>query len=131
MSCLRGPSLRGDGWFSFGSHEGMRGAHMRPVPWRPLARGWFGKVALALATVTAGGRAWAEAPTAPAGTLDRAAALVQARAFERAAVVLQVQEELATYEIAAVLKCSEATVRVHLHRAMNALKKTMTDKEKR
>ena len=89
MSCLRGPSLRGDGWFSFGSHDGMRGAHMRPVPWRPLARGWFGKVALALATVTAGGRAWAEAPSAPAGTLDRAAALVQARAFERAAVVLR------------------------------------------
>ena len=50
---------------------------------------------------------------------------------QRAAVVLQVQEELATYEIAEVLKCSEATVRVHLHRAMNALKKTMKDKEKR
>ena len=50
---------------------------------------------------------------------------------QRAAVVLQVQEELATYEIAEVLKCSEATVRVHLHRAMNALKKTMKNKEKR
>jgi RNA polymerase sigma-70 factor, ECF subfamily len=50
---------------------------------------------------------------------------------QRAAVVLQVQEELATYEIAEVLKCSEATVRVHLHRAMNTLKKTMKDKEKR
>ena len=50
---------------------------------------------------------------------------------QRAAVVLQVQEELATYEIAEVLKCSEATVRVHLHRAMNTLKKTMKNKEKR
>ena len=47
---------------------------------------------------------------------------------QRAAVVLQVQEELATYEIAEVLKCSEATVRVHLHRAMTTLRKTMKEK---
>ena len=47
---------------------------------------------------------------------------------QRAAVVLQVQEEMATYEIAEVLKCSEATVRVHLHRAMSALRKTMKEK---
>src|SRR4030095_15335356 len=33
----------------------------------------------------------------------------------RAAVLLRVQEDMATYEIARVLKCSEATVRVHLH----------------
>ena len=44
---------------------------------------------------------------------------------QRAAVILQVQEELTTPEIAAVLKCSEATVRVHLHRALRTLKKTM------
>ena len=44
---------------------------------------------------------------------------------QRAAVVLQVQEELSTPEIAAVMKCSEATVRVHLHRALQALRKTM------
>jgi RNA polymerase sigma-70 factor (ECF subfamily) len=44
---------------------------------------------------------------------------------QRAAVVLRVQEDMATYEIAQVLKCSEATVRVHLHRALNSLKKTM------
>lgn len=44
---------------------------------------------------------------------------------QRAALILQVQEELATPEIAAVLKCSEATVRVHLHRALLALRKTM------
>jgi RNA polymerase sigma-70 factor (ECF subfamily) len=44
---------------------------------------------------------------------------------QRAAVVLQVQEELTTAEIATVLKCSEATVRVHLHRAMTTLRKTM------
>jgi RNA polymerase sigma-70 factor (ECF subfamily) len=44
---------------------------------------------------------------------------------QRAALMLQVQEELPTAEIAAVLKCSEATVRVHLHRALQALRKTM------
>jgi len=44
---------------------------------------------------------------------------------QRAALILQVQEELPTPEIAAVMKCSEATVRVHLHRALQALRKTM------
>ena len=44
---------------------------------------------------------------------------------QRAALLLQVQEELPTAEIAVVLKCSEATVRVHLHRALSALRKTM------
>ena len=42
---------------------------------------------------------------------------------QRAAVLLQVQEELSTGEIARVLGCSEATVRVHLHRALTALRK--------
>jgi RNA polymerase sigma-70 factor (ECF subfamily) len=44
---------------------------------------------------------------------------------QRAVLTLQVQEELSTAEIAAVLKCSEATVRVHVHRALMALRKTM------
>jgi RNA polymerase sigma-70 factor, ECF subfamily len=44
---------------------------------------------------------------------------------QRAVLLLQVQEELPTSEIAAVLKCSEATVRVHLHRALIALRKTV------
>src|SRR5262245_6173501 len=44
---------------------------------------------------------------------------------QRAALILQTQEELTTPEIAAVLKCSEATVRVHLHRALLALRKAM------
>jgi RNA polymerase sigma-70 factor (ECF subfamily) len=44
---------------------------------------------------------------------------------QRAALILQVQEELPASEIAAVLKCSEATVRVHVHRALMALRKTM------
>lgn len=44
---------------------------------------------------------------------------------QRAALLLQVQEGLPTAEIALVLKCSEATVRVHLHRALTALRKTM------
>jgi len=44
---------------------------------------------------------------------------------QRAAVLLRVQEDMATYDIARVLKCSEATVRVHLHRALATLKKTV------
>jgi RNA polymerase sigma-70 factor, ECF subfamily len=42
---------------------------------------------------------------------------------QRAAVLLQCREELSTKEIAVVLKVSEATVRVHLHRAYSALKR--------
>lgn len=44
---------------------------------------------------------------------------------QRAALILQVQEELPTTEIAQVLACSEATVRVHLHRALKTLRQTM------
>jgi RNA polymerase sigma-70 factor (ECF subfamily) len=44
---------------------------------------------------------------------------------QRAAVALQVQEELSTPEIASVLRCSEATVRVHLHRALTQLRKSL------
>ena len=44
---------------------------------------------------------------------------------QRAALLLHVQEELPVAEIATVLQCSEATVRVHLHRAVLALKKSM------
>jgi RNA polymerase sigma-70 factor (ECF subfamily) len=44
---------------------------------------------------------------------------------QRAVVVLMAQEGLGTSEIAAILKTSEATVRVHLHRAVTALRKVM------
>jgi RNA polymerase sigma-70 factor (ECF subfamily) len=44
---------------------------------------------------------------------------------QRAVVTLQAQEELSTKEIATILKCSEATVRVHLHRALMTLRRTM------
>jgi RNA polymerase sigma-70 factor (ECF subfamily) len=43
---------------------------------------------------------------------------------QRAAVLLQV-EGLPTSEIAGVMACSEATVRVHLHRALATLRKSM------
>jgi RNA polymerase sigma-70 factor, ECF subfamily len=45
---------------------------------------------------------------------------------QRAAVLLQM-EDLPTAEIARVLSCSEATVRVHLHRALSALRKTLAE----
>jgi RNA polymerase sigma-70 factor (ECF subfamily) len=44
---------------------------------------------------------------------------------QRATIVLSVQEELTTSEIAAILRCSEPTVRVHLHRAVQALRRTL------
>src|SRR3989454_12269153 len=44
---------------------------------------------------------------------------------QRAAVILQVQEELPTPEIAAGLKCSEATGRGHLPPALTKLRETM------
>jgi len=44
---------------------------------------------------------------------------------QRAALVLQVEEDLSTAEIASVLGCSESTVRVHLHRAVSALRKAV------
>lgn len=44
---------------------------------------------------------------------------------QRAVVTLQAQDELSTKEIATILKCSEATVRVHLHRALQTLRRTM------
>ncbi len=44
---------------------------------------------------------------------------------QRAALLLHVQEELPTGQIATVLGCSEATVRVHLHRAVGVLRKTV------
>lgn len=53
------------------------------------------------------------------------AAVEQLSPQQRAAVLLTVREELPTTEIAKVLKCSEATVRVHLHRALGALRRTL------
>jgi len=44
---------------------------------------------------------------------------------QRAAVMLSVHEEMSTADIAAVLDCAEATVRVHLHRAVQALRRKL------
>jgi len=44
---------------------------------------------------------------------------------QRAVVMLQAREGLPTGEIAAVLGLSEATVRVHMHRAVTALRKRL------
>ena len=46
---------------------------------------------------------------------------------QRAALVLQVEEDLSAKEIAGVLDCSEATVRVHLHRGVSALRKILAE----
>jgi RNA polymerase sigma factor (sigma-70 family) len=44
---------------------------------------------------------------------------------QRAALVLTVQEDLSGAEVAAVLGCSEPTARVHLHRALSALRRRL------
>jgi RNA polymerase sigma-70 factor (ECF subfamily) len=46
---------------------------------------------------------------------------------QRAAVTLSCREGLATRDIAAVLNLSEATVRVHLHRALATLRRRIGD----
>jgi len=46
---------------------------------------------------------------------------------QRAAVVLRFYEDLDYPEIAAVLGCSEVTVRSHVHRALAALRTRLTD----
>jgi RNA polymerase sigma-70 factor (ECF subfamily) len=54
-------------------------------------------------------------------------ALKQLSPSQRAAVLLQVQEDLSSKEIAAVLKCSETTARVHLHRGIAKLTKLLKE----
>ncbi len=48
---------------------------------------------------------------------------------QKAAVLLQSEEGLTSREIAEILKCSESTARVHIHRALAHLKKTMKKDE--
>lgn len=58
--------------------------------------------------------------------LKRLWAAVEALASQqRATLLLLAKEELPPKEIATVLKCSEATVRVHLHRALATLRKRL------
>lgn len=50
---------------------------------------------------------------------------------QRAAVVLRFYEDLEYGEIAALLGCSETTVRSHVHRALTSLRATLTTQEDR
>jgi len=50
---------------------------------------------------------------------------------QRAAVVLRFYEDLEYAEIAALLDCSEATVRSHVHRALTSLRASLTSQEER
>lgn len=50
---------------------------------------------------------------------------------QRAAVVLRFYEDLEYAEIAALLGCSETTVRSHVHRALTALRAALTTQEDR
>ena len=53
-----------------------------------VCRGLSGAV-LALALITMGGRAWGQAPSTPGVTMEHAATLIQAHAYDRAAVMLR------------------------------------------
>ncbi|HVN29311.1 MAG TPA: RNA polymerase sigma factor [Candidatus Binataceae bacterium] len=55
------------------------------------------------------------------------AALERLSPNQRIAVLLQAQEGLSSREIAEVLKCSEATARVHIHRGLIQLRKLLKD----
>jgi len=53
------------------------------------------------------------------------AAVLQLPARQRAVVVLHYLDDLPVSEVAAVLGCSEGTVKTHLHRARRALAGTL------
>ena len=48
---------------------------------------------------------------------------------QRAVLVLHVQEEMTMGEVARVMGCAEATARVHLHRALTALRATLVKED--
>lgn len=54
-------------------------------------------------------------------------ALKQLSPSQHAAVMMQIQDDLSSREIASVLKCSETTARVHLHRGVSRLTKAMKE----
>lgn len=60
-------------------------------------------------------------------TLKLREALDRISPNQRAAVLLQAQEGLSSREIAEVLKCSETTARVHIHRGLAQLRKLLKD----
>ena len=60
-------------------------------------------------------------------TLKLGEALEHLSPNQRIAVLLQAQEGLSSREIAEVLKCSENTARVHIHRGLTQLKKILKD----
>ncbi len=62
----------------------------------------------------------------PIGYLTEAITRLPGR--QRAAVLLVYGEDRSTAEAASVLGCSEATLRVHLHRARNALRISMGER---
>jgi RNA polymerase sigma-70 factor (ECF subfamily) len=55
------------------------------------------------------------------------AALASLSPSQRAAIALMVEEDLSSKEIAQVLKCSDNTARVHIHRAVTQLKKVLKE----
>lgn len=55
------------------------------------------------------------------------AALGRLSPSQRAAISLMVEEDLSSKQIAEVLKCSDNTARVHIHRAITQLKKALKE----
>lgn len=90
--------------------------------WRQLVRGTDGDAGEALERHAAPGVDAAEALGHAQLMACVWAEVARLSPQQRAALVLSVQEDLPTSEIAVILTCSEATVRVHLHRAVRALR---------
>jgi DNA-directed RNA polymerase specialized sigma24 family protein len=98
---------------------------------------WVRRVAIRLATKIAQrqsrlstlDRAWPVAAGEPPLDLDVLAAIRLLPPRQRAVVALHYVDDLPAHEIAEILGCGTATVRVHLHRARMRLAELLGDQE--
>src|SRR5208283_2018580 len=100
---------------------------------RPGSTGSWSTCASTISGATDGGGGWRRsrlrAATIPTNSLSirrrLRPALDKLSPQQRAAVLLQTQEGFTSREIGEVLKCSEATARVHVHRGIAQLRKLL------
>ena len=115
--------------------DGPLGAWLRRVAVRKALDWRRGLVGRARRHLAFGLAAPQEAPSAPAPHFagERAAflaALGRLSAKQRAALILREVEELSFAEIGSALGCREATVRVHLHRAKENMRRELGQGER-
>jgi RNA polymerase sigma-70 factor (ECF subfamily) len=100
---------------------------------------WWSKIVPLRSSISEGDEAGVEPVSTEAGpeaeamrhetSTQLAAAFVLLSPNQRVAVLLQVQDGLSSREIAEVLRCSESTARVHIHRGLAALRKLLKKNE--